>query len=396
MGDKSEHAKLSASDSKRWLMCPGSIKLTENMENKTSDAADEGTLAHAFCEIEARVYLGEYTIGQGMQAKQKLYKTPEWEKYGSSEMEECAKIYAQFVADQYYKEEKKYGLAYFRLEHTVDFSNYVPEGFGTADCLICGERTLYVNDYKHGKGVYVDCKENTQMLLYAVGALEFSGAMGFEKVVMSIIQPRMQNISTWEIGVPELLNWAENFVKPRALEAYNGSDEFGGGDHCTFCPANPECRFLSYENQKNCPDITKDPNLLTEAEIAKILESSDAIIKWLNKLSKLALDRAMEGVEFPGYKLVAGRSNRSLINYEDLVKVLEDKGYLEAELWGERPPLGVGDMEKLLGKDGFKEYLEEGGFVVKPEGKPTLVPVSDKREAIKTKSVEETFKDIEI
>ena len=397
MAEERQHARLSASDSKRWLFCPGSIKLCEDagLEGKTSEAAEEGTLAHDIAEIEAGVLLGKYSIGEGMSRKDKLSKTEAWTKYYNTEMLEHAKDYAQFVADQYYKCLKKDPLTIFLLEEQVDFSHIVPEGFGTVDCMIISDGVIYVSDFKYGKGVRVECEHNTQMLLYANGGYEkYNLLYEIEKVSMSIIQPRMNNISTWEVDADRLIDWGENFAKPRAEAAFKGSDEFGVGEGCTFCPANPVCRALAAQRQSEVPDITKHPNLLTDREISNLLAVADDVVKYFNKLTKYATEKALSGTSFPGYKLVAGRSDRAFTNYPAIVDVLKGKGFDEASLYGERPQLGIGAMEKLLGKTAFEEYLSP--YIVKPEGKPSLVPVSDKREAVSVKSVEETFKDIEI
>ena len=398
MAEEREHARLSASDSKRWLFCPGSIKLCEDagLVSETSEAAEEGTLAHDIAEIEAGVLLGKYTIGEGMQLKDKLSKTEAWGKYYNAEMHEYAKEYAQFVSDQYYKCLKKDPATIYFLEEQVDFSHIVPEGYGFIDFGLVSDKVAYVADFKYGKGVYVDCKDNTQMMLYALGFIEKYGFLyDIEKVSMSIIQPRMNNISTWEVDAERLIDWGENFVKPRAEAAFNGSDEFGvTEDGCKWCPANPQCRALAAQRQSEVPDITKNPNLLTDQEIANLLAVADDVVKYFNKLTKFALEKALDGANYPGYKLVAGKSNRAFTNYPAIVEVLKGKGFTEAELYGDRPQLGIGDMEKLLGRQAFEEYLSS--YIVKPNGKPTLVPVSDKREAVSVKSVEETFKDVEI
>lgn len=400
MAEERQHARLSASDSKRWLFCPGSIKLCEDagLISETSEAAEEGTLAHDIAEIEAGVLLGKYSIGEGMAKKEALSKTDAWAKYYNTEMLEYAKDYAKFVADQYYTRLKKDPATIYLLEAASDFSHIVPNDTGTpgwVDASIISDKTLFVNDYKYGKGIYVDCDYNSQLMLYAIGLLrEYSFLYDIEKVVLSIIQPRMKNIDSWEANSERLIDWGENFVKPRAEKAFNGCYEFGVGDGCTFCPANPQCRALAAQRQSEVPDITKNPNLLTEQEISNLLAVADDVVKYFNKLTKYAMEKALSGTTFPGYKLVAGKSNRTFTNYPAIVEVLKGKGFTESELYGDRPQLGIGDMEKLLGRQAFEEYL--AAYIVKPEGKPTLVPVSDKREAVNVKSVEETFKDVEV
>jgi hypothetical protein len=266
------------------------------------------------------------------------------------------------------------------IEQRVDFSNIVPEGFGTCDCVIIGDggRVLEIIDLKFGKGVPVFAESNTQMMLYALGALnEFGCVYEPSMVRMTICQPRLDNVSTSEISVDELIIFGESYIKPRAQMAWAGEGEFVPGEHCRFCRVKATCRARAEMALELTKYDFKQPELLEVGEIAVILEQADELRKWAEDIQEYAFAEAhYHGVKFPGWKLVEGRSNRKYTNPAAVVEKLKSAGFDEEKLF-EKEILGITAMEKVVTKKLFDELLAD--LVVKPAGKPTLVPESDKR-----------------
>lgn len=382
------HARLSASGAKKWINCPGSIQLEETFEDKPSQFAEEGTNAHALGEAKIRLATKEYNRTKYHNAVRNLDITEDMEDYADS--------YKNYVIERYNSALQKTPDAILMLEQRLDFSGYVPDGFGTGDAVIIAEGKLEIIDLKYGKGVEVSAVDNPQLRLYALGAYDaFDMMYGFDTVEMTIYQPRLDNISSETISVADLLKWGEE-VKKAALLANDDSITYCvAGKHCDtgFCKARPVCRAYAEERQKMAVYDFKAPAKLTVEEIADIIEQSAALEKWAKLVSDYALDQAYKhGVQYPGYKVVEGRSNRRYSKSDsEVAKILTDKGYSEDDILVHKLK-GITDIEKLLGKKTFTEIL--GDCVVKPPGKPTLVHSDDKRPAINSAmQAQEDFKD---
>lgn len=373
MGQK--HALLSPSSAHRWLECTPSARLEEGFPDTSSEAAAEGTHAHALAELEIKEELGLISVKEYVDAWDKLAAND----FYCGEMQEHCDEFASYIIEKYNEAGKG---AFIFLERKLDFSKYVPEGFGTGDVTIIANKVLDIIDFKYGKGVPVSCENNKQMMLYAVGALiGFDFLYEIEEVRMTIYQPRLDNISTFSLPVSELMEWAEKELKPLADLAFAGEGEFRPGDHCRFCKARPVCKALAEHNMEIAKYDFKNPNLLDVADVAKILTRASDITKWLTDVSDYALDQAVnKEVHFPGFKIVEGRSNRKYDNEKAIIETLSQMGYGSDKVLKPQALIGITDMEKLIGKKTFAEKLSK--FVVKPDGKPALVPETDKRPAL--------------
>lgn len=362
------HAVLSASSAKRWINCPPSARLCENYDDKSSDYAAEGTDAHALCEYKLKKLLGIEAIDP-----------TENLTWYNVEMGECAEGYASYILELVEKAKQTCSDPVVLIEQRVDFSRWVPEGFGTADCIVIADGVINVVDYKHGKGIEVSAAENPQMMLYALGALEiFDGIYDIDEVRMTIYQPRKSNISVSVIEKDELLEWAQNGLIYKAKLAYEGQGDFHCGEWCRFCKAKAECRERAAANMELARYEFQEPNLLKDDEIVEILCKIDELTAWASDIKEYALKQAINGKEWTGWKLVEGRSNRKYINENAAAKIVENAGFDPYE----HKVLGITAMQKMLGKAKFNELL--GDFIEKPQGKPTLVPEGDKRPAINT------------
>lgn len=354
------HALLSPSASKRWISCPPSARLTEFLAETESSYAAEGTLAHSIAEKKLNHRLGRAT------------SPPVCE---DAEMDEYTSDYAAFVLEQ--TEGLKDPTVY--VEQRVDCSRYVPECFGTCDALIVSEGVLHIIDLKSGRGVKVDAEENDQLQIYSLGALQmFDCLYPIDIVRMSIYQPRLGNVQTWETTVKELTEWAETVLMPAAKLAWDGKGNFCAGDHCRFCKAKAECRARAEANMALAVYDFTDPALLQICEVADILGKVDELVSWASDIKDYALTKALSGTKFDGWKVVAGRSNRKYTDEQAAAKTVSDAGYDPYE----HKLLGITAMTSLLGRKKFDELL--GGLTCKPEGKPVLVPTSDKRNEINT------------
>lgn len=362
------HAILSASSSDRWLHCPPSARLCETYEDKGSDYAAEGTDAHALGEFKIKSALG-------LPAEDPTKSL----KWYSEEMEDCASGYAEYVLEQVEAAKETCSDPVVLIEQRVDFSRWVEQGFGTADCIIIADGTLRIIDYKHGLGVLVSADENPQMQCYALGALElFDGIYDIDQVSMTIYQPRRQNINTFEISKDALYRWADEVLKPTAELAFAGDGNFLCGEWCGFCKAKNECRARAEANLKLAQHDFKLPPLLTDTEIEVILGKLDELVSWASDIKEYALQQALSGKEWTGFKIVEGRSNRRYSNESAVIDAVEKAGFDPYE----KKLLGITAMQKLLGKSRFDELLT--AYIEKPQGKPTLVPDSDKRPAMNT------------
>jgi hypothetical protein len=362
------HAILSASSSDRWLHCPPSARLCESYEDKGSDYAAEGTDAHALCEYKLRRALGM----ESADPTENL-------TWFNEEMSDCATGYAAYVLEQVEAAKQSCADPVVLIEQRVDFSRWVESGFGTADCIIIADGILQVIDYKHGLGVLVDATENPQMQCYALGALElFDGIYDIDTVRMTIYQPRRDNVSTYELSKDGLYRWADEVLKPTADLAFAGDGNFLCGEWCGFCKAKHDCRARADANMTLARYDFKLPPLLTDEEVEEILIRVDDLVAWASDIKDYALQQAISGKEWHGYKLVEGRSNRKYTSDALVAAAVESIGIDPYE----RKLLGVTAMQKLLGKSRFDEIL--AAYIEKPQGKPTLVPESDKRPGMNT------------
>ena len=360
-----KHATLSASSSHRWLNCPPSVRICENYADVTTDYAAEGTDAHALCEFRLKQSLG-------IPAENPIENLT----WYNTEMEDCAAGYAAYVMELLEDAKQACTDPVVMIEQRVDFSRWVKDGFGTADCILIADGVLNIVDYKHGKGVEVSAEKNPQMMLYALGALEiFDGIYDIETVRMTIYQPRLSNISIFEMSKDALLEWANTELTQKAQLAYEGKGEFHSGEWCRFCKAKAECRERAEANLELAKYEFAKPSLLEDEEIADILGKVDALTAWADDVKEYALQQAVGGKKWTGWKLVEGRSNRRYTNEDRVANVVTHAGFDPYE----RNVLGITAMQKLLGKTRFEKLLSP--YIEKPQGKPTLVPESDKRPA---------------
>jgi hypothetical protein len=378
-----KHALLSASGAKRWLECPPSARLEEKFPEQSSSYADEGTAAHELCELAAKYALGEIAEPA---YKRKLVKLVKGQYY-SAEMMECASDYGQFISDTVKTIKEICPDAFAELEvKNLDFSEYAPEGFGTGDCIIVADELLEIIDFKYGRGIRVDAKDNFQMRLYALGAIKRYGKLyDIKRVRMTIIQPRINHEpSIDEIAVEDLFDWAENYVKPRAILAFAGNGEFNPSeDTCKFCRAREQCKARANKNLAlfdNAPDLL----LITVDEAGKLLTKAADIKAWLKDLEALVLRALFEGTPVESWKIVEGRSTRKFVDELKVAEALKNAGFTEAQLY-ERNLLSLTTLEKSFGKKTIGEALKD--LIYKPPGKPTLAPATDKREAFTPESL---------
>lgn len=374
----SDHAVLSASGAHRWLNCLPSARLELEFVNNESSAAAEGTAAHALCEHKLKKALH-------MRSKRPV------SVYNSDEMEEHSDAYVEFVMEQLELAKQSCTDPLILIEQRLDFSCYVPQGFGTGDCIIIADKKLHIIDFKYGMGVLVDAVDNPQMKLYALGALEiYDSLYDIEEVSMTIFQPRRENVSTWTIRVEDLKDWAEKELKPRAKKAYDGEGEYLPGEWCTFCRAAVKCRARAEEKLKLAQSEFKLPPLLTDSEIEEVLSKLSDLTKWANEIIAYATDAAVNhGKEWHGFKVVEGRSVRKYKDEDAVAVVAKANGYKDIF---RQSLITLTEMERLMGKSKFEKIL--GDLIYKPPGKPTLVPLSDKRPAMNVSNAKNEFNEI--
>jgi hypothetical protein len=364
----SKHALLSASSSKQWLNCPPSARLCANETDRASPYAREGTDAHELCAYYVLKALG----------RNPRDPTEDLEYY-NAKMDEYANEYCSFVIEQVEVAKKLCKDPIILIEEQLDFSKWVPEGFGTGDCVIVADDVLHIIDFKYGLGVLVDAEWNPQMMCYALGAYDLYDCLyDIKTVKMTIFQPRRDNVSTFTISKEELLSWADTTLAPTAALAFDGEGDFKAGDHCQFCKIKANCRKRAEYNLELAKYDFTMPEKLTDTEIAAILSKADDLISWVNDVKDYALGQALSGTKYDGYKLVEGRSNRRFTDEAIVAHLVSDAGYDPYE----KKLLGLTAMSTLLGKQKFKELL--GDYITKPQGKPTLVPDTDKRPALNT------------
>lgn len=386
------HALLSPSSASRWLMCTPSARLEEKFPDTAGQAAAEGTLAHALCEIFLKRKLNRISESVFQVLMEEVYKNPLYDHA----MEDHADAYAIFVMERFAEAQTRSKDALIFIEEKLDMSKYVEEGFGTGDTGIIADHILDAIDMKYGKGVLVNAQDNRQMMLYALGWLEAYGFVyNIDTVRVTIFQPRIDNYSTWEISVEELEKWAETELKEKAALAFAGEGDYVPGEHCRFCKAKAQCKALANYNLELASKAFEDPALLSEAETVEILGRVDSLVKWANSVKTYALDQAVNGKKWPGYKIVEGRSNRKYSDEKKVADTLLSKDYKSWEVYKEPQVKGITEMTKQLGKKIFDTLI--GPLLVKPSGKPALVPESDKRpEFNNLEAAKAAFADVEL
>ena len=390
------HSLLSPSIAHRWLVCTAAPHFEENFPDGSSSYAEEGTHAHAICELYARK---KFTVMSGRKFSAELKKLQAAPLY-QEEMLKTAEAYVDYLTE---KAMSYPSTPHVVMEKRVDLTDYIPGGFGSCDCIMIGGDTLHITDYKHGKGVAVSAVENPQMRLYALGALKLYRPIygdTIKRVSMGICQPRLSDTASEDaLSVDDLLAWGES-IKPIAKAASDGPGEFCPGEHCRFCKGKAQCRarakfFSAFEDFKHCipekavPLRSDDNPCLSNEEVAKLLIVAEGLAAWYKDLQDYAQAALLAGDEIPGFKLVEGRSNRAFTSVDDAMKALTDAGYDEALLY-DRKSKTLTELEKMLGKKTFADLLT--AFVVKPKGKPTLAPEADKRERYVPDAAED-FKD---
>lgn len=372
------HALLSASSAHRWLHCPPSAKLTAGVTEAPSEAALQGTAAHALAEHKLRRAL-------------KLQSKRPVSEYEDDEMDTYTDDYVAYVLEQYEQAKQATPGAVIYIEQRLDFSHVVPGGFGTGDCLIVADGTLHVIDLKYGLGVLVEAEWNPQMMLYAIGALAlFDALYDIDEVALTVFQPRSENVSTWTISVTELNKWAEQTLKPASELAANGEGEFCAGTWCQFCRIASTCRARAEAILELAKFEFAPPAELSADEVADVLAQIPGLTRWASDVQDYALSQALSGERYEGFKLVAGRSIRKYTDETAVAEAAKAAGYRDIY---KRSLLTITAMEKLMGKKQFSEIL--GDLVVKPEGKPTLVPLSDKRPELQISTAADDFTNID-
>lgn len=386
MTTEKKHALLGPSGAKKWLNCPGSARLEESIQDAGSDFADEGTLAHELCELKLRRQFIEPGMPKATYTR-KINKIKKSDYY-NQEMESASDFYLDYISQIAYAYPE---TPYITAEKQVRYDTYVPEGFGTADCIIISGRELHVVDFKYGKGVHVSATMNPQMMLYALGAyLMYSMLYPIETIHMHIVQPRVSTEINWDsITLQELLAWAENTVKPAAQKAWDGIQEYHQGEWCDscFCRAAGSCRKRAEENLQQYETAQKPIGSLSTTEIGEALTKGRFVAAWLKKLEKLAAEQLAAGHPIPGWKLVEGRSNRVFSDVDACFDALA-KGGVPDELLYKNVPATITELEKALPPEQRKLMQP---FIQKPPGAPTLAPENDKRQPYQVVTAESAF-----
>ena len=377
------HALLSPSSAHRWLNCTAAPLLEAKVEDKGSDFAKEGTLAHAYCAMKLKQFLHLPTSEEEREIEE-LNDT-----YHTGEMDEYTDTYKTLVLEKLNKAKKQTSDAQLLVETRLDFSKYVPASFGTSDAIIIADGVMDVIDFKYGKGVEVSAVDNPQMMVYALGAWEaFNMEYNITHVRMTIIQPRIDNLSEFEMPVSDLRKWATYTLAPKAKEAMAGGEP-KAGEWCKFCKVKGRCRVLA-EACTSKQQEQPDPKLMSTDEIAKnVLPLLPLIKSWLSSIEEYTLEQALSGVHYDGYKIVEGRSIRRITDPDKVIELLEAQGYTKETIIKPTELRSLTDLEKLIGKKAFNALCKD--YIVKPQGKPTLVTEADKRPAMN--QAEDDFKD---
>lgn len=371
------HALLSPSAAHRWLNCTAAPRLEENIADSGSTFAEEGTLAHAYCAKHLKGFLGLPTADEDAEIKQLF------DKYHTGEMDEYTDTYKTIVLEKYNAARAKTPDAQLLVEVKLDFSEWMPEAFGTADAVIIADGTMEIIDFKYGKGVKVSAVKNPQMQIYALGAYsQFSFEYNIQRVRMTIVQPRIDNLSEYELSTVDLLAWATYQLMPKAKEAFDGKGHQMPGEWCQFCKVKATCKALAdltFEAVEQHPD----PKTISPEEMAsRVLPMLDTIKTWIKGVDEYTLEQALNGQKYQGFKLVAGRSVRKITDQEAVKGALSKAEFAEDAYMKPRELKTITDLEKIIGKKRFAEIC--GEWIDKPQGKPTLVPESDKRPELDT------------
>lgn len=379
-----KHALLSPSAAHRWMNCTAAPLLEKDVEDKGSTFAEEGTLAHAYCAKKLKEFLGLSVDEEKAEIAQLD------EQYHSGEMDEYTDTYKTIVLEKFNAARAKTKDAQLLVEVKLDFSHYVPDAFGTSDAIIIADGVMEVIDFKYGKGVKVSAVENPQMMIYALGAWDlFNFEYDIRKVRMTIVQPRIDNLSEFELDAADLINWAVDELQPKANEAYAGGKQ-KPGNWCQFCKVKANCKALSsmcIEAQQANPDPRKISKEVMENTILPLLSTFKT---WLTGVEEYSLEQALSGVQYRGFKIVEGRSIRKITNPTAVMELLYKEGFAKEAYIKPTELRSITDLEKLIGKKRFCTICAE--YINKPQGKPTLVPESDKRPAFNQAA--DDFKDI--
>lgn len=367
------HAVLSPSAAHRWMNCTAAPRLEEKVEDKGSAYAEEGTLAHAFCAKHLKEFLGVPTKDEEAEIAQLS------EKYHTGEMDEYTDTYKVIVLEKFNAARSKTPDAQLLVEVRLNFTKYIPDGFGTADAVIIADGCLEIIDFKYGKGVKVSAYENPQMKIYALGAYEaFSFEYNINRVRMTIVQPRIDNLSEFEITAEDLQAWAVNDLQPKANEAYAGGQQ-KPGEWCQFCKVKACCKALA-TTCVNTQQANADPRLIGKEDMERtILPLLSTFKTWLTGVEEYSLQQALAGVQYNGFKIVEGRSIRKITDPSAVMELLGKEGFAEDSYLKPTELRSITDLEKLIGKKRFGTLCAD--YIDKPQGKPTLVPESDKRPA---------------
>jgi len=386
-----DHALLAASAANRWLNCTPSAKL-EDAEGprESSIYAEEGTLAHELGELYIRHDVLETIDDQVFSDR---FDEIMNNQLFSEEMLDVVPIYVDYCTEQFNAAKANDAQSIMDVEQKLDLTEYVPESFGTADCVVIGGNLIEVIDYKHGKGVPVYAEWNKQLMLYGLGALrKYDMLFDIEEVRLTIVQPRINNISSWQISVKELIDWAETELAPAAKLAFAGDGELKAGEWCKFCAVKNRCKALYQKNMELAKYDFQKPALLNDEEIADILKKTPALIEWAKSIQEYAQDKAInQGKVWPGFKLVEGISRRKWLDEDAVAEAIFTKipEASEDQVYDMKLKT-ITQIEKIFGKKTVAEQLSD--VIVKPQGKPTLVPVSDKRPALGTEEAINDFK----
>ncbi len=382
-----QHALLSPSAAHRWMNCTAAPRLEATAPDSESTYALEGTLAHAYCALKLKEFLYQDTTAEREEINELN------DRYHTGEMDEYTDTYKAIVLEKFNAARSETTDAELMVETRLDFSEYVPEAFGTSDATIIADGTMEVIDFKYGKGVRVSAVRNEQMMIYALGAyLRHSFEYRIERVRMTIVQPRIDNLSEYELTVEELMKWAHDELRPKAAEAFEGKGKQNPGEWCQFCRVKCGCKALA---EKSIDTAKAHPNglLLTpEKMAAEILPWLPIIKSWAASMEDYALQQALAGTDYPGYKIVEGRSVRKITDDKAVIALLEKEGYDNTEFMKPAALCGIGDLEKLVGKKRLAALCAD--YITKPAGKPTLVTEDDKRPAYNAAAND--FKDINL
>lgn len=367
------HALLSPSAAHRWLNCPAAPRLEAEEPDSGSPFAMEGTLAHAYCARKLKETFGISTHGEDWEITQ-------YSKYHTGEMDEYTDTYAAIVLEKFNTAQCATPDAQLLIETRFDFGDYVPDAYGTSDATIIADGCMEIIDFKYGKGVKVSAVNNPQMMIYALGAYQrHSFEYLIDRVRMTIIQPRIDNLSEWEMSVADLLQWADTELRPKAKAAHEGNAPQNPGEWCQFCKVKGKCKALA-EKCTSTVAAHDDPRLIDADVMASdILPQLSLIKSWISTVEEHTLQEALKGVKYPGFKLVEGRSVRKITDPDAVAAVMRSEGYSAEEFMKPAALCGISDLERIVGKKRFSTLC--GDYITKPHGKPTLVPADDKRPA---------------